>query len=120
MSEPLPPDLVQLIVTQIDSVELVDILCLLHSDQIRWFRVEEVNERIRSNIRSVGVRLDRLVALGLASCADGCYRCAPSDTATKLVETYLARRTTVIELIFSKPNRELASFSAAFKIRGKE
>lgn len=124
MKEDLSKQLLNFVVKHVDSVELIEVLVLLHSQSDRSWSVADVDAVIRSNVRSVQNRLEHLVQLGLASCSEeSTYRYSPTtpeleSLGGEIVRVYQARRTEFIELIYSKPLKEIMTFAEAFRIRG--
>lgn len=123
----LPNETHEFLVKNIDSLEELEVLLLLRSDPSRRWSVADVNERIRSSQSSVGNRLKKLMGSGFANSEDNgvTYQYSPRDGSMdarvkQLAEVYRERRMKVIEAIFSKPLREIQSFSDAFKIRSKK
>jgi predicted transcriptional regulator len=126
MSQALTNDVMQFIVLHIDSVELFEVLVLIHSEQGRAWSAEEIDQRIRSNPASIQKRLIRLKELGfLQPVETERYSFSPRDAslatmANALVQAYQSRRVEVTELIYTKPMKEIMNFANAFKIGGKK
>ena len=123
----LPSETHEFLVKNIDSLEELEVLLLLRSDPSKRWSVTDVNERIRSSSSSVGNRLQKLLGSGFVNSEDNgdTYRYSPRNesmdaSVKQLAEVYRERRMKVIEAIFSKPLREIQSFSDAFKIRSKK
>jgi hypothetical protein len=126
MAGEIPDYVSQFISDHVDSVELIDVLLLIRRNRTREWTAEEIGQRLYTTAKSAANRLEALRASGLAVAADGAdqttYRYAPRDgaldrAAAGLEEAYGMRRTTVINLIFSKPSPGLRSFADAFRIR---
>jgi hypothetical protein len=118
---PLIPESVRkLIAEHIDSIEQLEVLLLLREHRGRTWTVAELSEHIRSSLTSVRGRLDGLVRRGLVEERSPNYQYAAAgelDAAVaELGRTYLERRFTVIDLIFSKPNDKLRAFADAFRV----
>jgi hypothetical protein len=126
MAGEIPEHVQRFITDHVDSVELIDVLLLLKRDRSREWTAEEIGQRLYTTARSAANRLEALRASGLAAANDGptrtSYRYAPRDggldrAATGLEEAYGTRRTSVINLVFSKPSPGLRSFADAFRLR---
>jgi predicted transcriptional regulator len=111
----------------IDSVFRLDILLLLMSQPERWLSTEDVARELRLFPEPVARELQVLTEHGLIEGAtepQPTFRYRPSSTeldriARLLERTYAERRTTVITLIYSRPNDKLRGFADAFKLRGE-
>lgn len=118
----LPHDLVQFIARHIESVEQLEILCLLSENPSREWSVQEVFRCVQSTERSVQQCLESFVARGLAvKVADGAFRFSPAsselaNSATDLVRTYRERRVAIIETIYKRPD-SARPFAEAFRLR---
>jgi len=112
----------------IDSVEQLDVMLLLHRTAPRVWTPVGVGTELRIDPGSAARRLADLNAGGLLEAsAEGDavgYRyaaAAPEDEVIRqLAVTYLERRTSLIEFIFSAPVRDVRVFADAFRIRKKE
>ncbi len=109
----------------IESFEHMEILLLLHANPEKEWSARDVCNKLRNDYDSAINRLADLEAKGLLeSRTSGTlyYRFKPkkdslTKTVDKLARTYLERRVTVINLIFSKPHEKIQVFAEAFKIR---
>ncbi len=119
--QPFPSDVESFIASCIDSVEQIEILLLMRAHASRRWSAEEISRDLRSSSHSIRLRLQQLVAHGLASRDEHGYAYAASHHADKLVErladAYRERRTAVIERIFSGRKEAMQSFADAFRIR---
>ncbi len=126
MKDRLPKDILNFVIKHIDSVELLEVLVVLHARAGTELTVDAVDSVIRSNSASVLSRLEHLAKLGLAVRSDATsptftYRPTTPELERlggELVRIYQARRTEVIELIYSKPMKEILTFAEAFRLRG--
>lgn len=114
--------------SHIDSVGQLEILLLLHAAKGERRSAQQINEQLRSNLRSVESRLGGLEGHGLvASEGSGDQRTfhyAPRnpELAAKvdmLAVVYQDFRGRIIDLIFS-PKDRLRDFSDAFRIKDEE
>ena len=126
MATGLPEHVERFITDHIDSVELIDVLLLLKRTPSRAWTPEEVSERLYTTPASAANRLQALRASAIVTAdetqAKTAYRYQPSlpgliRAVEGLEEAYGARRTTVINLIFSKPSDKIRTFADAFRIR---
>jgi predicted transcriptional regulator len=126
MSKSLSAEVMQFIVLHVASVELLEVLVLMHSEKARDWSAEDIDQRIRSNPASIEKRLQRLRDLGLLRATEaGKYQFMPRDVqlegiANSVVQAYQSRRVEVTELIYTKPMKEIMNFANAFKIGGKK
>lgn len=104
----------------ITSVEQIEVLLILHANPGRVWTVGEVSAILRSSPYAIESRMPGLIAARLARAVEGGYQYAASGRAHAFVETlqeeYSARRFSVIELVFSKPD-PMQSFADAFRLK---
>jgi predicted transcriptional regulator len=124
VDDELPQDVKRFILERIDSVELLDVLLLLRSDESKPWSADTGSAELRANPASVARRLAYLENLGLIE-EDGqkigSYRYAPKTLSDRelldqLAEVYKIRRTTVLRLIFS-PVRKAIDLASAFNLK---
>lgn len=118
------PARVRDLLQQLDSVEQLEALLLLHRRRDRDWTGLEVSEELRTNAQSIATRLDGLRAAGLVGpgAGQGTHRYAPRtreqlDAVDALAEEYSVRRVSVITYIISKPSERIRSFADAFRLR---
>lgn len=110
----------------IDSVEQLEVLLLLFRHRDRAWTDEQTAEELRSSATSTAKRLKDLTAAGLASpTEDGNFHYAPKDERREraveaLALAYGERPYTVIELIFSKPIKNLRVYADAFRFKKED
>jgi hypothetical protein len=109
----------------INSVEQIEVLLILHASPERIWSVDEISAIMRSSPNSIRSRLESLVSRRLCSevaSGEG-YRYAASGRLHAMVETlaheYAQRRFSVIELVFSRPDAA-RTFADAFRLRDEE
>lgn len=113
------------ITEQINSLEQLEILLLLHERRDKEWTAQEVSHELRLSQSSVATRLADLQKQGLLAveeASDPLYRYDPQNptieaTIDSLVQLYPNYRFTVINLIFSKPLDKIQTFADAFKLR---
>ena len=117
----IPKNVRTFLLTNIDSVGLLETLLILHEQPNREWTPDEINLELRSTLGAVKVRLARLRGLRLASrSAEGRYRYAP-DNETKAIAIndlagfYRQYRLRVIDLLLSNLN-QLRDFSDSFRL----
>ena len=122
----IPEHVERFITDHIDSVELIEVLLLLKRDRSREWNADEVAQRLYTSPSSAANRLQALRSSRLAEATDGpqvtTYRWAPATgdlerASNDLEQVYAMRRTTVINMIFSKPSEKLRTFADAFRLR---
>jgi hypothetical protein len=124
-SEGIPGIVRQFIFEQIDSVEQLEVLLLLHSDRNKKWSVAEVMQTLKTNDTSVAKRLASLKAADLLEqCGTDpdLYRYSPKtpeidSTINALEDAYKVMRHRIFELIFS-PMKKARNFADAFIVRG--
>ncbi len=116
-------ELRRFIANHIQSVEQLEVLCVLFADPNRSFSISEVLHRVQSSEKSVADCLDAFRAAGfLAVEPGGKYRFAPAnepvkDLVGKLIQTYRERRVSVIECIYARASDTIQDFADAFRLR---
>ena len=121
----LPVAVKALISECIDSVEQLEILCLLFRVRDGRWTARRVSEELRTNPTSTRERLEELVAHGLAQArdAEGERRYevvgdgARQRAIAAVVDAYDARRVSVITFVVTKPVDRIRSFADAFRLR---
>ena len=108
----------------IDSVEQVEVLLILRANPARDWSIDEISAILRSSAHSIGARLAGLTMLGFATgTPEHGYRYAASGDADAAIEElereYGARRFSVIEMIFTKPDAA-RNFADAFRLRSTD
>ncbi len=102
----IPPDLLEFIARHIESVEQLEILCLLAENPSRGWLVQEVLRCVQSTEKSVEQCLQAFAACELAvKNVEGAFRFSSTtsqltNAATKLVRAYRERRVAIIEMIY--------------------
>jgi hypothetical protein len=122
--EALQPEVLQLIVECIDSLESLEALALLHRSPDTFWSADAVAARIGARPEIVAQKLQRLAATGLLGRAKDsvAYRYAPGDAvkcgvADLLVAAFNARRVDVVNVIYSTNLERLRAFSNAFRLK---
>jgi hypothetical protein len=121
----LSDEVKKFIIEQIDSLEQLEILLLLHRRQDKEWTAQEVSRELRLSQISVATRLADLQKQGLLivrEASDPLYQYAPqkptiAPIVDSLVKLYPDYRFTVINLIFSKPLDKIKTFADAFKLK---
>lgn len=122
---PVPDSVENFIRKNINSVEQLEVLILLRRQPDREWSPREVAQEMRSTTSAIELRLEDLVNRRLAKRSEsGTYSfAAPAKVATVIDETagqYSARRTTIIQMIFSAPSDSVRSFADAFRLRSED
>jgi len=115
-----PPAFRTFVNKNITSVEQIEVLLILHANPDRVWTVGEISAILRSSPYAIESRMPGLIAAKLARSVEGGYQYTASGRAHGFVEMlqeeYSARRFSVIELVFSKPD-PLQSFADAFRLK---
>ncbi len=106
----------------IDSVELLEVLLLLHRKPSKAWSVAEVTEALRSTDSSIDNRLLSLERRGFVEEKEALFRFAPKTpelgaSVDALADAYLTYRIRVVEEIYGSRTHSLRPFADAFKIR---
>lgn len=117
-----------MIAEHIHSVEQLEVLLLLRSQPEREWTAAEVSQELSSHPHSVETRMLDLRARGFVASREGeqefVFRYAPVSGLDHVVEglarAYAIRRTSVINLIFSKPIDSVRTLADAFRLRKPE
>jgi hypothetical protein len=128
MTDPIPDSLRRFILLNIDSVELLNVLLLLHQHPSQSFTLQEIEKSIRSSLTAIQKRLDDLYARKILDPIPGKsdqHRYLPhTDEIALLIDAlathYQTYSNRIIELIFSRQNEALRSFADAFRIKKDE
>lgn len=121
----LSESVIRFIRDHIHSVEQLEILLLLQSDENREWAAEEVNKLLKSDKTSVEARLNDLYSRNLLLKREGGTETLfkfSDDPLTKLsVEeirnSYKVFPVRMIETIYLRKNESLDAFAASFRIR---
>jgi DNA-binding MarR family transcriptional regulator len=104
----------------ITSVEQIEVLLILFANPDRAWTIHEISAILRSSPHSITSRLHALEHAGLARAESDGYRYASRGKSHEMVEMlqeeYGARRFSVIELVFSRPDAA-RSFADAFRFK---
>lgn len=119
----IPQAIKRFIFERVDSVELLEVLLLLRSNENKSWSAQKGSDELRANPTSIAKRLAYLEKLELAELDEKdsqTYRYAPKSPALRelidqLAEIYRVRRTTVLQMIFS-PMKKAIDLAAAFDL----
>ena len=109
--EPVKKELLEFFAIRIQSIERLEILCLLVEHPAKLWPKDEVVRRIQSTERSVKQCLESFVRHGLAVIGgNGCFRFSDSSSETagltlEMAKVYRERRVAVIQAIDENPTR---------------
>lgn len=113
----------------ISSVEQVEVLLLLHRTAPRRWGAVAASRELRLDPVSVARRLAEFHDSGVLQVEAGeealqywyvASAIAPDRTMSELATAYQTRRTSLINLIFSKPADDARAFADAFRLRKRE
>lgn len=129
MSEtPIPDDVKQFILENIDSIAQLEALLLLRSSPSEEWSAQVVAKRLYVSEQETSLLLSRLNASGLIAINSGkpsLYRYHPASDdlaliVDRLAETYSKHLVPVTNLVHSKPRTRIQEFADAFKLRKDE
>jgi predicted transcriptional regulator len=124
-----PTELVEFVALNIDSVEQIVILQILHDHPEISRTTSELTRELRSSETSIERRLEGLYRKGVLARPEhadiGKHIYLPAnDSARKSIEDLLTafgeRPSRVVEMVYSKPPAAIKAFSDAFKFRKEE
>jgi hypothetical protein len=127
-SRGISDELERFIAQHIHSVEQLEVLVMLKNSGAREWTAAEVSRALSSHPLSVESRMLDLRARGFVASREDDrefhFRYAPSEGLDRMVDelarAYAERRTSVINLIFSKPLDSVRTLADAFRLRKKE
>lgn len=121
MSNEIPERLRIFIRVNFNSVSLLDVLFLMKHASPRSWTAKEISNEMRTNDSYAASQLTELAHAKLIHLEGDSYTFAPQEDAVELVEElerlYSARRSTVINFIYSQPIDSIRNFADAFKIK---
>ncbi len=124
---PISTQVREFIATHLDSVEMLQVLVLLHESPDRDWSAAEITRELRSAESSIEKRLRDLhahrilVRVGEGGQHRYCLaEESPQPVIRELVETFRVTPYGIIELIYARPNPSLQAFADAFKIKKEE
>ena len=115
----------QFLRAHIQSLEQLEILAMMRAAPDCEWTATTIYEKILSNEKSIGARLEQFVVSGLiavSSTFPPTFRYAPKDAALDhaaeaTLQAYRERRVLVIETIFRPESDPAQSFSDAFRFK---
>lgn len=125
MSEIVPPVVRSLLQEHIRSIAQLALLLKMHGRRTPGWSVAEAAKSLYTAESTTKPLLDSLLHSGLISCSDGpnpLYQFAPKSeelgkAVDELADLYHDRRTSIVNLIYSAPEKSLQDFADAFRIR---
>lgn len=118
--DPIPADVREFIVSNIDSIAYLEALLLLRADRAVSWTAPSVAARLYINETEAETLLSRLSGAGFAALQDGRfhYECdvAVDDIVGRLAGLYSRHLIPVTNLIHSRSGR-IQAFASAFKLR---
>jgi hypothetical protein len=121
----LPPEVERFIAEHIASVAQLEILMLLRARANDELSADTVGRELRIDPGWAAAELQELAARGFVTPRSGsaeAYRYGPrtpdvAETIDAVVDAYVHRRVTVVNLIFAKPSKTVLVFAEAFRLR---
>jgi hypothetical protein len=120
----LPESVQRLVATHVDSLDVMQVLLLLHDHPDRTWTSQEATEVLGLDAASVSGALVRLRQRGFLTvelAGDTRYRYAPKgdlgSAVDDLKECYRARPIDLAALIAARPQQRLRLFADAFRLR---
>lgn len=118
--DPIPADVLDFLLSHIDSIAELEALLLLRSDTDRAWTIPQMSARLYILEPSCAAVLDRLEAAGLCVRAADGFRYAAAGALAEIVDrtayTYTHFLIPVTNVIHQKPNR-IQQFADAFRFR---
>jgi hypothetical protein len=123
----LPESVQRLVAQRIDSVEMLQVLLVLHDDRGRtWTAAQAAQAASLDGVAATRqlVLLRQRGFLTVEMTEDAAYRYGPQgelrEAADDLVKCYRARPLEVLSLVAARPLRRLRMFADAFRMRGDD
>ena len=124
----VPDDVRAFIGKYIGSVQQLEVLLCICKEQQREWTAEEISRKLRINTTSVSNRMLNLWTKRLLDVKEEpvrTFRYRPQEkkrdeTIRKLAEIYEKNQMAILELIYSKTENDLRSFSDAFRLKKDE
>ena len=120
----IPADVREFVVRSIGSIEHLEVLLLARQHHFDWLTAAAVSTELRSSTMSAEEKLTDLAAHHLLEVSEEApyrYRYAPEGGLDAIVQAlaqaYSDRRFTIINLILSRPLKNIQIFSDAFRLR---
>ncbi len=126
MGRELSSDVRAFLGRNVGSVEALEVLRLLHSSPEKSWSLEALNERLRSSLASIALRLESLQSSGLVARAGACFRYLPTNPELErlideLIRRYQESPARVISAIYGNPATDpVAGFADAFKFKPRK
>lgn len=122
--QPIPDDVRDFILRNIDSIAELEALLLLHAHSSDSWTVGAVARRLYTSEQDIAEVLERLAEDGFLTVIDGAYRfaCKTPEQQTmvdRTAETYRRQLIAVTNMIHAKPRR-IRQFADAFRFKKKE
>jgi len=117
----IPSEVRDFVFDYIDSVEQLEVLLLISSDDKRSWNSDELNNVIKSNVNSIEKRLSLLTSQRLIKKDENSkYYFSPENTSlvmtvSRLAQVCKSHRHKIYEIVFS-PMKKSRDFADAFKI----
>jgi hypothetical protein len=128
MPEKIPPEILQFIDQNIESIAQLEALLLLQQDPQRAWDAEEIAKALYITPEMASSLLADMGKRGFAqvvppSRARYAYRTSSSETdqlVNQLAAVYHDRRVAVTSLIYSRPLNKVQTFADAFRLRKED
>jgi hypothetical protein len=119
VSGAVPEPVRRFIAEHIESVAQLEALLLLRAAPDKWWTPDEVARALVTRPEPAAALLTHLGSHGVVEERPGEFRYVARDDIDAVAEAYATRRTTVIGLIFSRPDPAVSSLADAFRFRRK-
>lgn len=122
-ADPISVEMQHFIAQHVQSVEQLEIFCLLSDTPQKSWSVADVFRKIQSSEKSVSECLKKFAGEKLLIAeSGGMYRLSPENEslAKELATAYRQRRVTIIELIYKTSATPIQDFAEAFRLKRKK
>jgi hypothetical protein len=116
----VPEPVRRFIAEHIESVAQLEALLLVRAAPDKPWSVDEVARGLVTRHDPASLLLTHLAAHGLVVQDGDGFRYNGARVVDDLAEAYATRRTTVVGLIFSRPDPAISGLADAFRFRGKK
>ena len=124
MAGGIPREVEEFIRSTIVSIQQLDVLLLVSTDETREWTPEEAGSILKTNADAAGTCLRALAAAGLLTRRGESFRYTPApeqrDVVVELALVYRTYKTRVIQMVYSRPVDAVSTFADAFRLRRKE
>ncbi len=123
---PLPKDVINFLVTHIETIDQLEILRILNEDRARDWPSADLASAVQTDVDSVRAHAVAMHARGLVaisangtdvSCRYGVASPELEKGVTRVLQIYKERPVTMIKMVYERAKDPLRDFANAFRVR---